>query len=158
MNSIGEWNLMIIETARFGPLDVRDKEIYTFPSGIPGFPECKRYALIPVEESPLFHLQSLEEGGLAFVAADPFSFYPDYEFKLPEQAEKELDLRQIEDVRVLNIVSIHGDLADATLNLVAPVVFNVRTAEAAQVILEGTSYTTRHALLQPSLSAGKEES
>ncbi|QJC53775.1 flagellar assembly protein FliW [Paenibacillus albicereus] len=148
---------MIIETARFGPLDVRDKEIYTFPSGIPGFPAYKDYALIPVEDSPLFHLQSLEEGGLAFVAADPFAFYPNYEFNLPEQAEKELSLQQIEDVRVLNIVSIQGDLAGATLNLIAPIVFNVRTGEAAQVILEGTSYSTRHSLLQPSLAAGKEE-
>ncbi|MCM3750194.1 flagellar assembly protein FliW [Paenibacillus pasadenensis] len=148
---------MIIETTRFGAIEVRDKEVYTFPSGIPGFPEYKQYALIPVEDSPLFHLQSLEEGGLAFVAADPFSFYPDYEFKLPEQAERELELKTPEEVLVLNIVSIQGSLAEASLNLVAPVIFNTSSRTARQIILEGTSYTTRHALMQSEKPNEEEE-
>ncbi|OXM14130.1 flagellar assembly protein FliW [Paenibacillus herberti] len=148
---------MIIETTRFGPLDSRDKEIYTFPAGIPGFTQYTRYTLIAVEDSPLFHLQSLEEGNLAFVVADPFAFYPDYEFKLPEQAERELGLKSVEEVRVLNIVSINESLADATLNLVAPVICNTNSGAACQAILEGTSYTTRHALLRPSQATDKEE-
>ncbi|KKC48035.1 MULTISPECIES: flagellar assembly protein FliW [Paenibacillus] len=147
---------MLIETTRFGQLEFRDHEVYTFPHGIPGFENYKSYTLIDVEDSPFYYLQSIEEGSLAFVAVDPFSFYPDYEFNLPEQTEQELAISVIEDVRVLNIVSIQGSLEKATINLVAPVILNAAARKGVQIILEGTGYTTRHGLQAPVTTAGTE--
>jgi flagellar assembly factor FliW len=149
---------MWIETTRFGEVEFRDHEVYTFPYGIPGFQEYKKFTLIALEDSPFYYLQSVEEGSLAFVTVDPFSFFPEYEFELPEQTEQELSLASIEDVRVLNIVSVQGSLESATINLVAPVILNSAARIAVQIILEGTGYTTRHSLKETvSLSGTKEE-
>ncbi|AJY74514.1 flagellar assembly protein FliW [Paenibacillus beijingensis] len=137
---------MLIQTTRFGELEFDPNEIVFFPHGIPGFQNFKKYTIISLEESPFFYIQSVENGDLAFVSISPFEFYPEYEFQLPDHVERELEVKSIEEVRVFNIVSVKGNLEEATTNLVAPIVMNASNRKAVQVILENTGYSTRHAL------------
>ena len=38
---------MQIETARFGALDIDEARVLTFPGGLPGFEERRRFLLVP---------------------------------------------------------------------------------------------------------------
>lgn len=137
---------MKIDTIAFGSIDIKEEQIYSFAQGLPGFEQFKRFVMIDVEETPFTYLQSVEEGELAFLMADPFLFYPTYEFDLPESARELLQVEMMEQVSVRVIVSIKESLEQATINLVAPIVMNVEARTGKQVVLTKTTYSTKHPL------------
>ena len=47
-------------------VNISEKQVYTFPNGLLGFENFKKYALIESEYEPFFWLQSLDEKNLAF--------------------------------------------------------------------------------------------
>ena len=75
---------MNIETTRFGALDIEDRKVLSFPEGLPGFEGLRLFTLVPHHTaaggkgSPFVWLQSLEDGGLAFLAMEPQQAFPDY--------------------------------------------------------------------------------
>ncbi|HET7522322.1 MAG TPA: flagellar assembly protein FliW, partial [Bacillales bacterium] len=76
---------MNIETKYHGTVEINDNQIIDFTSGLPGFLQEKRFVLLPFSgNSPFFILQSVATASLAFVVTDPFSFYQDYDFTLPD--------------------------------------------------------------------------
>ena len=59
---------MIVQSTRFGELDVPDGQILDFSQGIMGFPEEKRFALMEYKpDSPFYFLQSLADPDLTFL-------------------------------------------------------------------------------------------
>lgn len=118
-----------------------------FAHGIPGFEHLKGFRLVQEEDSGVFaNLQSVEDENIAFLVADPFLFYPDYEFELPEHIKEDLKLQDESDVQVWGIVTVGGTLEDSTLNLMAPIIINRRLGLGRQVILQKTPYQTKHRL------------
>ncbi|PWW08356.1 flagellar assembly factor FliW [Paenibacillus cellulosilyticus] len=148
---------MFIQTSFLGEMAINEEEVLTFGSGIPGFADFKRYMIVPLEDSPFYYVQSVEEGSLVFVAVSPFDFFPEYSFTLPEHAMKELGEPTFENVRVLNLATVKDNVQHATVNLAAPIVWNTASRAAAQVILQDTAYTTRHRLFPLSPVEAKEE-
>ncbi|WP_167747009.1 flagellar assembly protein FliW [Cohnella luojiensis] len=141
---------MKLDTARFGELEVREEDVVQFSAGIPGFEQSHQFVLIANEDhSPLAYLQSVDDGELAFIVVDPFEFFPNYEFELPELAMKELQMESADQIIVRTIVSVTGELEHATANLVAPIVMNKSSRSGKQVVLSQTNYTTKHRLLAP---------
>jgi flagellar assembly factor FliW len=140
---------MKIETTRFGELEVGERDIYTFPEGIPGFEQDKRFTLVGLKGLDGFAcLQCVDRGELGFIIVDPFEFFPDYEFSLPDTDAEQLGVEDPGDLSVWTIVTTRDRLESATVNLVAPVVLNVRTRIGKQVILVDTNLGTRHALFR----------
>lgn len=138
---------MIINTTRFGEIDIPEEELLNFPQGLPGFPERKSYALLPYKpESPFAFLQSADEPDLAFILADPFAFIKDYEFELDDGVAREFGFSKDAPPQVFNIVTVPENAEEMTANLVAPIVVNLRDRTAIQIVLEKTAYTTRHRL------------
>ncbi len=138
---------MIIEAVQFGHIEIEEDQIFIFKQGIPGFTKYTRFAVIEVEDTPFSYLQSTEEGKLAFLLVDPFSFHPKYEFDLPLSAAEELQVDSLEQVMVRSIVTVKENLETATMNLVAPIVINTDMKTGKQVILPSTNYTTKHPLV-----------
>mgnify|MGYP003497483790 CR=1 FL=1 len=63
---------MLIQTSRFGQLDVNRDRLIRFEEGILGFPKQKEYALIQTGDGSGFYwLQSVDTPDLAFVVSDP---------------------------------------------------------------------------------------
>ncbi len=138
---------MKLITTRFGELEIDDTKVIKFDQGIPGFEEMLHFTLVEVEEHlPFSHLQSVDDGDLAFIVVDPFEFFPEYEFELPEQIKDELQVESGEQIAIRTIVTIRGRLDSAMTNLVAPIVMNMDSRTGKQVILTKTSYVTRHRL------------
>jgi len=143
---------MKIESTRFGELDVAEEQLFSFPYGIPGFPEEKSFAYILHDsESPFSFLQSTTEANLTFILADPFAFFEDYEFVLDDEIAKELDLSEENPPQVFLIASMKGKLADMTVNLLAPLVLNGVNRRGRQVILDKTEYSISHKLFPDGL-------
>jgi len=151
-----------IETTRFGKLKIEEGKIIFFTSGILGFPEAKRYVLLPHREnSPFFWLQAVDVPELAFVVVDPKLFFPDYDPKLPPEAKKELHLREGDELCFLTIVTIPKEKPEEmTVNLLGPIAVNVSRRLAKQVVLDARRYPLREPL-QPHFhklaSSGEQE-
>ena len=111
----------------------------TVLGGIAGFAGAERFALVEVSEtSPLFRLSSLDQPGLDFLVVPPAVFFPDYAPEIDDASAARLALTDAEDALLLVILTVGDDIAAATANLMAPVVINARTRQAAQVVVEDT--------------------
>ncbi len=140
---------MKVETSRFGSIEIDDDKVLTFPKGILGFPEDRRYALLPHDEkSPFFWLQSLDSPELAFVVINPALILEDYSFEIPTDMERDLDLREPGQAEVLVLVSFRqgsdGKPSSLTANLLGPLVINVENRKAMQAVLDPKRYPVRY--------------
>ena len=143
---------MIIQSTRFGQLEMDETEIITFPHGIPGFPEEKAFVLIGSGlESPFSFLQSTVEANLTFLLADPFVFFKGYEFKIEDEVTDELGVSLENPPQVFVIATVKEKLEDMTANLLAPVVMNGQQRIGRQIVLEKAEYGTRHLLFPDGL-------
>lgn len=138
---------MVIQSARFGSLDIDDRDILNFPQGLPGFSDEKAFAFLPYgPESPFAFLQSVAEPNLTFLIAEPFAFFPDYQFDLPEQTAKTIGISKKLPPQVFAIVTVPEKLEEMTVNLLAPIAVNPQRRLAAQIVLDKAPYTTRQRL------------
>ncbi len=131
-----------------------NEKVFTFAKGIPGFSEITRYTYVQ-QISPFSILQSVEQPEISFILLDPFAYFQQYEVEIPEDVIDELGITNEEKVVVRNIVSWNKLPQHRTVNLVAPMIFNLETMQAKQIILQNTDYTIRHPL-QPVKSEGDE--
>ncbi|MBS4178280.1 flagellar assembly protein FliW [Lederbergia citrea] len=138
---------MNIQTKYHGEVEIAEDMILTFEKGIPGFPDEKKFTLLPLPDQTFISvLQSVETSALAFVVADPYSFYEKYDFKLDENTVELLDIKGAEDVSAFVILTVRDPFQASTANLQAPVIVNVKTNNAKQVILNEENYKTKHPL------------
>jgi flagellar assembly factor FliW len=138
---------MKVETLRFGVLDVDPETLFCLPEGLVGMSEEMQFCLIEDSpDKPLKWLQIIGEPGLAFVVADPYDFYPDYECEICDQDAAFLGLQDAEDAAALALLTIAPGGVSITANLVAPLVVCTKTRRAKQVILQSEKYTTKHPL------------
>ena len=119
-----------------------------FVAPIPGLADHLRFELHRLdEEGVLFSLRAAADPGLRLIVVAPDSFFPDYAPEIYEETAEALELTTAEDASVFLVVNPGKGLADATVNLMAPVVLNVRSARAAQPILTGSGLPVRAPLL-----------
>ncbi|CQR70455.1 Flagellar assembly factor FliW [Sporomusa ovata DSM 2662] len=138
---------MLIQSTRFGQLEIADSELIYFPHAIPGFPEETMFAFLPFQpDSPFAFLQSAKEPDLAFVIVQPFTFFKEYSFTLDDIVVAELGLSDENTPGIFNIVRIPDQTEEMTANLLAPIIINWENGKAMQIVLEKSSYTVRHRL------------
>ena len=138
---------MELVTSRFGTIEIDERDIYTFGKGLPGFEHLTEYVVVsPAEDEPFAFMQAVRDPEVMFVIADPFLFYTDYDFELSDATAAELKIESPEQVVVRGIVTIREELESATMNLVAPIIFNAESRLGKQVVLGKSPYSTKHPL------------
>lgn len=138
---------MMIETSRFGPVEVDADRFITFEEGILGFPDQKAYALIQTGvESGFYWLQSVDTPDLAFVVCDPRLFVADYQAPVKLEELEGIGISDPSQGQVFTIVNKVDDLL--TANFQGPLVVNVATRCARQLVLSDKRYSTRHPLMR----------
>ena len=138
---------MIVQTSRFGAVEVDENRIINFPRGILGFPQFHNFVLIqPEADSTFFWLQSAETADLAFVVTDPLLFITDSQVPLREESRVELGLKDLSEASVLVIVNKVGETL--TANLQGPLVIHGTTRVAAQIVISEKKYLTRQPIMQ----------
>lgn len=145
---------MNIESQRFGTLEINDDELLTFPHGVIGFPSEQRFALVPHHGSGyIAWLQSAVTPGLAFPVVSAHAFGDRYPDVPVDAAAREAGIQGDEDTLAILVVLCALANQPATVNLLAPIVVNAATRQGAQVILEGTRYSTREFFALPEAAA-----
>jgi flagellar assembly factor FliW len=148
-----------IESEKLGEIEVDEATVLTFPQGLLGFGDARRFALVDTHDSGLyFWLQSLDDPALAFLAAVPWPFFPDYEFELPDADRDALGI--IEPVEpatdenpgdgttlVLCLLTVDAGATDITANLLGPLVINTRNRTGRQIVLADRDFATRAPLM-----------
>lgn len=138
---------MIINTSRFGQLEVDENRLITFDEGILGFPDHALYALIQTGEGSGFYwLQSTETADLAFVVCDPRLFVADYQVPVKLEELQTIGLSDPGKSQVFVIVNKVNDLL--TGNFQGPLVVNVENRRGRQLVLSDKRYSTRHPLIR----------
>ena len=138
---------MEIMTERFGKVSFSEDDILLFPQGLVGFPGKHKFILLNQKEiDPFVWLQSVDDSRLVFLTIDPFIFFADYELEVQLESDLLQEIGTITDLGVIAIVTIAEDFKDSTVNLLGPIVYNLKSQKAWQLILDCSNYTTRHEL------------
>lgn len=143
---------MKFDTMRFGTVEVLEDKIITMSRGILGFPKDHRFCILEhKKESPFFWYQSIDDPALAFVMTNPWLFKPDYEvdLKLASQATGWDDSGENVALECYVIVTVPKGAPDKmTANLIGPIVINLKTREAVQIVLSDESYSHKYPLVK----------
>ena len=133
---------MKINTLRFGEIEIEQERIFEFVLPIIGFNELKKFVIVDLNQDGLFKwLQSTEDPALAFPVVSVFSLNVDYTIDLPDNVVDSLNITDVNSILVMNIASIPQDNPQgSTLNLLAPLIFNLENYKAGQIILSGSGY------------------
>lgn len=138
---------MIISTKVFGEVEITEDKIITFPGGIIGFPELKRFTLLHDEErgvsAGIRWLQSLEEPAFAMPVMDPLVVKPDYNPEVDDELLSGIGQLTADNLLVLVTVKVPSDLTQMSVNLQGPVIINVDERRACQIILDTDTYPVR---------------
>jgi flagellar assembly factor FliW len=141
-----------INTTRFGELLYNEEDIIVFPRGIPGFERNHNWAIAGDEDSIIKWLQSLDDAELALPITTPDIVMLEYNARIPDDEIELLgEVHSNEDLALLSVVSIPPSAPwDMTVNLRAPILVNVKTRRAAQIIVLNEDYPLRHPVFSES--------
>jgi flagellar assembly factor FliW len=141
--------MVMLKTTRFGEITVADDRVIVFEQGLLGFAGITRYALLdpPEGAGPFAWLQAVEPGSLAFLVCDPAPFVPDYRVGVRPEDLASLRMGDVSEGLVRVIVTVPKPPAPVTVNLLGPLVLNLRERLGRQLVLSDSGYGTRHPLM-----------
>lgn len=149
---------MQISTVRFGTVEIDENKILFFHGGLPGLEEYKEFVILQISESyPVVWMQSTEEGSVCLPVIDSFLAVPDYTFNISDGDVTELELSGPENLLVLSVVVIPEEIEGMTTNLAAPIIINMESGHAKQIILNGGEYNVRYPIFHEICRLIKEE-
>lgn len=145
---------MKINTTRFGEVTYTSEDILFFPRGIPAFETKEKWILAGNEESAIKWLQSLDDGNLALPVTSPDAIQSDYNARIPDDELKLLGSSDISELALLIVVSIPESAPwNMTANLRAPILINLKTHKAVQVIALNEEYPVRYTVFSEEVRA-----
>ncbi len=138
-----------INTTRFGQIKIEENRVIYFPEGILGFSHEKYFVILEHKpDSPFCWLQSTETPDLAFVLMNPFLVKQDYLKDLPAADRAMFEGDRGKDLVVFSIVTIpKGNVEKMTVNLLGPIVIDIKKRVGKQVVLASTNYSPRHPVI-----------
>ena len=136
---------MKFDTQRFGVVSYSSEEVLLFPRGIPAFETNHEWILVGSDNSAVKWLQSLDDPDLALPVTSPDAVQPDYNARIPEDELTLIGGTNPSDLALLIVVSIPQSAPwNMTANLRAPIIINLKTHKAVQVIALNEEYPIRH--------------
>ena len=133
----------------FKDLVFSETDIITFPAGIPGFEQNKKFIIANVPEYlPFEWLVCVDGSRLRFAVINPMLFDPGYAPDIQKQQISELQIEKPEDILIYVIVTIRDNPMESTANLIGPVIINRTTRFGKQVIIDDERYTTQEPIIR----------
>ena len=148
---------MTIKTSRFGEVSYKKEDLLIFPRGIPAFENMHEWILAGSDDSAIKWLQSINDGDLALPVTSPDAIQPDYNARIPEDELKMIGSVNPADLALLIVVSIPPAAPwNMTANLRAPILINLKTHKAVQVIALNEEYPIRHVNVREKMKASAQ--
>lgn len=133
-----------IDLPRFGLFSYAQSEVLSFPWGLPGFAQLRRFIVLAVPgQDGYIWLQSLDDLKVALPLCDPWSLFDTYDATLPHYARESLAIEAADDFCILCVCVVGDGAAEMTINLLAPVVINLKSRIGRQITLENQRYAVR---------------
>ena len=140
---------MLVQSDRFGPLEIPDNKIITMKKPILGFEKLTRYCLIEQEEFfPFMWFQSLEDPLIAFIVVNPVIFFKDYRISVHSKEVADLGVEYPDRVETYVIVTIPKNSVEMSVNLQGPILINTENNTAKQLVLVNSEYQVQHFLIE----------
>jgi len=119
-----------------------------FPLGLIG---CETWRSFVLESDPsgdpVLTLRCLDQPGIAFWVADPFTIVSDYDVPINDAEGMSIRLKDLSDALVLCILTVRPPPVGVTANLLGPLVINVRERLGRQIVLSESKYSVRQQVL-----------
>jgi flagellar assembly factor FliW len=112
---------------RYGRQVVAKSSLLTFPDGLPGFEDLRRFKLFHEEgRSTVYYLQSAEDPDIRLPVITPETCKIDYRIELTDDEVERLQIASADDVVVVVTVAEDADHPEAGIraNFMAPIVIN----------------------------------
>lgn len=144
---------MLIQTSRFGAVQLQSEDVIDFPEGILGFNDLRKFVLLDDPNDEIFAwLQSCEIPQVAFPVLEPELFSQSYQVSLTKHDLESLQLSPASElkprIRSFSIITIPEDPTQMTANLKAPVVINIEKRLARQIVLQDNNLAIREPIFQ----------
>ena len=135
---------MIVNTTRFGPIEISSEDLLDFSEGLLGFNDLEKFVLLDDPNDEIFAwLQSCDEPSIAFPVLEPELFEDNYKLELSKSDLQSLKASDVSQLRSFCIITIPEDPARMTANLKAPVVVNIEQRAARQCVLQNNKLEIR---------------
>src|SRR5580765_4532293 len=114
---------MLIQTSRFGAVEIKEDDVLDFFEGILGFANLRKFVLLDDPHDEIFAwLQSCELPDIAFPILEPELFIQNYQVALTRHHIEAIKLAANERTRFFSIITIPSDPTLMTANMKAPIV------------------------------------
>jgi flagellar assembly factor FliW len=148
-----------IQTKCFGEVDYSPEAVFEFPQGMPGFETEHAFLFMNQPATyPLMFMQSLSRADLCFILLPVLAADPQYQLCVSDEdlatlclpASKQPGIGQ--DILCAAMVCTgNAERPDPTVNLLAPIVVNLKGQIGIQAIQTPSRYSYRHPLITPEL-------
>ncbi len=136
---------MDIQSTRFGEISIDRNSIIMFPGGLPGLEKLSQYAIVRCDQTdPIQWLQSIEDADISIPIVNPFVLKPDYEIVVDDEELDLIETHEEEDLVVLNIMVLPEELTKMTINLMAPLLINMKKMIGVQIMMDHKAYSLQH--------------
>jgi flagellar assembly factor FliW len=140
---------IVLESSRFGQIEVPNAIRLCFEQGMIGFPEHTEYVLLKQRPDSVFMwLHSTTDPQLAFPVVLPWAFHWEYEVKLGDEDLELIQVTNASQISIMCVVNVGADVRRGTINLFSPIVINNDSRLARQVINTADGYSTRDPLFR----------
>jgi len=126
---------MVTEKEKYQVLDLKPENIFTFSEGIPGFEQVKRFVILTDPEEAPFGRLSAVDFDLCFFIVNPFLLCPEYAPDIDDGEIEKIGSPKQDQLLILSIVTAGDDPRETTMNLVAPLIINVKDGIGKQLII-----------------------
>lgn len=148
--------LQINYTGQPQHLLISEDEVITFPRGLVGCAEWRRFVLLSDEENQGLHiLQCLDDPAIHFFVTDPMLVDSAYRIMVSAEELRCLELTRLADAVLLCILTARTNPPRVTANLLGPLVLNPAARLGVQLVLADSPYTTQHPLPRASSAEGE---
>ncbi len=137
----------VLESHRFGRLEVPPERVVTFPAGLLGFEDLREFLRVaPQTLQPLTFLVACEDPEVAFPVLPATFCLSGYAPVFRPETLEVVGAAPGDPVEILAIVSLAQDTGTLHANLQGPVLINPGTGIGCQVVLHESPYSLRHLL------------
>lgn len=131
---------MKVKTRICGEIEVKDDKVVDMIGGLIGFESLKKFVLINDDDEKdkkgVMWLQSVENGDIALPTMDPSIVYSSYRPSIPEEILAGLGNFDKDEYLILVALTVPKKIEDMSVNLKAPIIIDVDTLNACQVIID----------------------
>ena len=140
---------MIIESERFGEIDLDDSHVIEFPHGFPGLEELHEFVILQMEETkPILWLQSVSDKYISLPVIIPFEILDDYCINVRDEELEPLGIVSQKDLLVMNVVVITEDITKMTANMAAPIIVDTKIGKGKQIVIDAKDLSTSYPIFE----------